>query len=1011
MSCINNSGNINETFIIEPQQYDAFVTGFTLSSNTITLSQNRTDEYSAFTISLSAYTGTSAIGVYLPLSGGTVTGETSFISGLTASTISATTYQNLPKDVFVTGGTYSAAASTLIFTNNTGGTFNVSGITTSTQFTGGTVNGSTIFTNGLTANTISATTYFNLPIDPDIYVTGFTFDPNTYILNLKQNTTNSSYSAFTANLAILASDVTITGGTYNPNTGVATFTNNSGGTFNVSGFTSGLTDTVINSFRYIPSANTFTITDSRSSAFTATINSMSGLTVGGVISATTISATTFYGNGSNLTGINNIYNSDGTLTGNRVMGMSAYTLTLSGRTNISYSSSSFTDSPLVIKNTDPNAIISNIISFDCDATGVDQPVFMNFASTNPKGFGFYASNNPITATPDGAAFQMYNNASANFPGQIFFDSGANDNAAIIWRTAPTSGIITERMRVTSAGNVGIGTSTPKVLLQVGDGGGTMLYPYEQLVVEKNGDTKLSVYTSVLNSSDGGAAVVLGYSKLLTNDNLHPGFEFQHVGSTQSIQNCIRYNFIQRDSSGIVQDANSDLLNIYADGSVAINSPDVNSKLLIGGSNTVPSSKLEVHGDLSITSSYNLDFSNVTIGGSQNAFGLDYAIFSAKTTNTGIAITANAKGNPTGYGYSFQFKANQLANQLLFVGDNTTSAHYIHTDAFNGGSGWPLIFGVASSGQNWTVNSNLLVLTSGQTVGIGTRSPSNKLHVSASTDPVRFVGLASATDNRVLTVDLSGVVHTVALSAITGSSTSVSGAFLPLSGGTVSGETIFTSGLTANTISTTTISATTYQNVNAVTGGTYNSATGIITLSGTGSVNGNIITGFSTSVGGAFLPLSGGTVTGATFFTSALTVNLLTVTGNTILNNITGNTLNITGSTRLAGVTGNTLNVTGSATLSTLTASTLTLTSLTGSTDRIVQVNSGGTVSASVNIISAYISSASTAASQLSNGSNWDLYGVYTGTSITGTSMGQKHYDDNYFYEAVADNSFIRLIRG
>jgi hypothetical protein len=106
-----------------------------------------------------------------------------------------------------------------------------------------------------------------------------------------------------------------------------------------------------------------------------------------------------------------------------------------------------------------------------------------------------------------------------------------------------------------------------------------------------------------------------------------------------------------------------------------------------------------------------------------------------------------------------------------------------------------------------------------------------------------------------------------------------------------------------------------------------------------------------------------------------------------------------------------LNVTGSTTLSTLTGTSLTLTGLVGVTDRVMQVNSGGTVSASVNIISAYISSASTAATQLSNASNWDLYGVYAGASITGTSMGQKHYDDNYFYEAVADNTFIRLIRG
>jgi len=58
-------------------------------------------------------------------------------------------------DVYVTGGTYSNGTS--IFTNNTGGTFSVTGFTT--PFTGGTVSGATNFTNGLTANTISASTY------------------------------------------------------------------------------------------------------------------------------------------------------------------------------------------------------------------------------------------------------------------------------------------------------------------------------------------------------------------------------------------------------------------------------------------------------------------------------------------------------------------------------------------------------------------------------------------------------------------------------------------------------------------------------------------------------------------------------------------------------------------------------------------------------------------------------------------------------------------------------------
>jgi len=49
------------------------------------------------------------------------------VTGLTATTISATTYQNLPTDVFVTGGTYTSGDA--IFTNNTGGTFTVSGFT------------------------------------------------------------------------------------------------------------------------------------------------------------------------------------------------------------------------------------------------------------------------------------------------------------------------------------------------------------------------------------------------------------------------------------------------------------------------------------------------------------------------------------------------------------------------------------------------------------------------------------------------------------------------------------------------------------------------------------------------------------------------------------------------------------------------------------------------------------------------------------------------------------------
>jgi len=117
--------------------------------------------------------------------GGTVTGATSFTGGLSANTISATTYQNLPTDVRVTGSTYSN--NTFTFTNNTGGTFNVLFNTV----TGLTVNGVLTVTGNtslqsLTTTTISATTYNNVPV-----VTGGTYTSGTITFN---NATGGTFS-------------------------------------------------------------------------------------------------------------------------------------------------------------------------------------------------------------------------------------------------------------------------------------------------------------------------------------------------------------------------------------------------------------------------------------------------------------------------------------------------------------------------------------------------------------------------------------------------------------------------------------------------------------------------------------------------------------------------------------------------------------------------------------------------------------------------------------------------
>lgn len=73
----------------------------------------------------------------LARTGDTMTG-TLYSPSISATTISATTYFGLPEDVYVTGGTYNSGTTT--FTNNTGGTFSVSGFSeTDTYVTGVTI--------------------------------------------------------------------------------------------------------------------------------------------------------------------------------------------------------------------------------------------------------------------------------------------------------------------------------------------------------------------------------------------------------------------------------------------------------------------------------------------------------------------------------------------------------------------------------------------------------------------------------------------------------------------------------------------------------------------------------------------------------------------------------------------------------------------------------------------------------------------------------------------------------
>ena len=220
LSFINPTGGTKDILI-----NDIYTTGATYNSGVIYFDRN--DQLSAYTVNISSLTGDvntfataftyNNLTNTLTITDNTNTSLDSYIdsfSGLTVNgnlnvnTISATTYQNLPLDVYVTGGTFFNG--TVSFTNNSGNTFDVTGLT-----------------------------------NVDTYVTGLTYNDNTFTIKQNNgksdiNSTFNTLTGLTVNGLLSATtyqnlpqDIFVTGGTYT--NGEILFKNNSGGSFTVSG--------------------------------------------------------------------------------------------------------------------------------------------------------------------------------------------------------------------------------------------------------------------------------------------------------------------------------------------------------------------------------------------------------------------------------------------------------------------------------------------------------------------------------------------------------------------------------------------------------------------------------------------------------------------------------------------------------------------------------------------------------------------------------------------------------
>jgi len=100
---------------------------------------------------------------------------------------------------------------------------------------GGTVTGSTSFTNGIDTNTISATTYQNLPIDPDTFVTGFTYSDNTFTIKQNNGQPDLSQTINTVTGLTVNGNLDITGNTSTQGLTATTFSSSTVNVGNTTG--------------------------------------------------------------------------------------------------------------------------------------------------------------------------------------------------------------------------------------------------------------------------------------------------------------------------------------------------------------------------------------------------------------------------------------------------------------------------------------------------------------------------------------------------------------------------------------------------------------------------------------------------------------------------------------------------------------------------------------------------------------------------------------------------------
>ncbi|MBI5133763.1 MAG: hypothetical protein HZA81_00005, partial [Candidatus Taylorbacteria bacterium] len=330
--------------------------------------------------------------------------------------------------------------------------------------------------------------------------------------------------------------------------------------------------------------------------------------------------------------------------------------------------------------------------FDGDGTFIGDGSVPNAPAVAGFTFGKSATDTnrrmEITSPTNGSSYIDFTNPGVDFKGRILYSTA--DNSLQLSTNA------SEKLRITSGGNVGIGTTSPTAKLEVNGGA----------IIANQGFSQLDVRNDTFNTQAGGMRLFNQDGNSLNLEMLGSGF------ATASQQNSGLIYTNQSTPLLFGTNGRNERMRITSGGNVGIGTTTPMSLLsLTGAVSTTPlvtltTSQNQGNGNILVMNAGNAsnrlvvsDAGNVTAAGSgtfNSPLGNSSAIVLTKVSNDAIQYMYNAAGNTP----INQFSTNGLS-------------------FFNGGN-----------------------------VGIGTSSPTNKLTIKTdgSTPALRISGNASAPAN-------------------------------------------------------------------------------------------------------------------------------------------------------------------------------------------------------------------------------------------------------------------------